>query len=297
MSDLRNRARGGREPSRGELARVDENKAAILQMEGAFGAALGRHAGIDSGQMIRDAMTLCSLNPGLLSTRKATLLGALMTCSQLALRPIPALGLIYVVPFKGNATAIIGYKGLSQLAHRSDQIAGITRGVIRARDEWHVEHGTDAMIVHRPAFGRPPADPAERAAALDPVGYYSIVRTKHDGSFSRFMETWEMEEHRDRFALQRDRDTGKIKGPWVTDFDAMATKTTLRFALQDAPQSTHFQQAQLLDERVRYDADPERDAFQADTVEASAAEPDDVVVDAEPDPTVDPTFGQEGFRG
>lgn len=294
MSDLRNRARGG-EPSRGALARVEENKAAILAMESAFAAALPK--GVESRQLVRDIMTCTSLQPALLNTNKRSLLGAFMTCAQLGLRPIPALGLAYVVPFKGNATFIAGYKGLAQLAHRSGQIAGINRGVIRARDTWSVQKGSDYRIMHKPAIGRPPADPDERRKALEAVGYYAVITSHAGGTFPHFMETWEVEEHRDRFALQRDRETGQIKGPWVEHFDAMAVKTCLRFAIATAPQSTQLQQALVLDERVRYDADPHVDAGQADVVGPADIGEDVVDGEIDDDPTTRPGFGEEGFRG
>lgn len=298
MSDLRDRAHG-REPSRGELALVEENKKAIIAMESAFAAALP--SGVEARQIVRDAQTICALQPKLLECRRNTLLGALMTCAQLGLRPIPALGLAYVVPFRGNATFIAGYKGLAQLAHKSGQIRGITKDKIRARDAWSVVKGSDYRIVHKPAVGPPPDDPDERRKALDVVAYYSIVRSLGDGEFPHLMERWEVEEHRDKFALQREwnpatrKNDGAIKGPWVDHFDAMAIKTTLRFALGTAPQSVELQRAIALDERVRYDADPGVDAFQADTVPVGEVSEGEIVEDE--DPTTRPGFGEDGFRG
>lgn len=296
MSDLRNRAHGNASPSGGGNAlevRKAETRAALTRMEDQFALALP--SGVTPQQLTRDVMTVVQQTPALLNVRRDTLLGAVMTCAQLALRP-GVLGQAYVLPFKGRAQFVPGYKGLAQLAHRSGQVAGIDMEVVRRRDKFRVIKGSEARIVHEPGWGRPD-DPAD----LEPVAYYSIVRTIGGGAFTYVMETWEVEAHRDRFALQRDRETGQIKGPWVENFDAMALKTTLKYALRPAPMSLELQQAIALDGRIRHDADPGRDLSQ---VAAESTDPetiaDDVAVDAEiidDDPTTRPGFGEDGFRG
>lgn len=296
MSDLRARAHGAGPQQGGGNAlevRKAETRAALQRMEDQFALALP--SGVTPQQLTRDIMTVCSQTPALLTTQRDTLLGAVMTCAQLALRP-GVLGQAYVLPFKGRAQFVPGYKGLAQLAHRSGQVAGIDMEIVRRRDKFRVIKGSNARIVHEPGWGRPD-DPAE----LEPVAYYSIVRTIGGGAFTYVMETWEVEAHRDKFALQRDKQTGQIKGPWVQNFDAMALKTTLKYALRPAPMSLELQQAIALDGRIRHDADPRADLSQ---VAAESVDPadiaDDVVHDAElvdDDPTVRPGFGEETFRG
>lgn len=279
MSDLRNRARqsndGGGVDDGGRTAlavRRQEVADKLDLMLPQFQLALPR--GIEARQIIRDAMTLVSQTPALLSVDQNTFMGALMTCSQLGLRP-GVLGQAYVLPFRGKAQFVAGYKGLATLAHRSGQIAGITNEIIRARDTWSLERGTEERLSHKPGFGRP-----DDRAELEPVAYYAIVRTINGGRYLHFMERWEVEDHRDRFALQRDRQTGRIKGPWVEHFDAMALKTTLKYALRVAPMTLELQQAVRADETVRYELDPvkpvEEQVIETSVFDAEVDDDDDV---------------------
>jgi hypothetical protein len=51
--------------------------------------------------------------------RPQTLGPALLTFAMLGLMPNPALGLGYLIPYKGTVTAVIGYKGWQELARRA----------------------------------------------------------------------------------------------------------------------------------------------------------------------------------
>lgn len=291
MTDLRGRARGQQGQQQGQGSQVARREAET-ELAGALDRmmpqlALAMPKGVEARQLVRDAMTLVMQTPALLSVDRWTFQGGLMTCAQLGLRP-GVLGQAWLLPFKRKAQFVAGYKGLTTLAHRSGQIAGITNEIIRARDVWDVEHGTDQRIIHKPGRGRP-----EDPAALEPVAYYAIVRTINGGRHTFLMERWQVEEHRDRFALQREwnestgRRDGPIKGPWVEHFDAMALKTVLKYALRTAPLTLELQQAVRADETVRF-YDPSDPVA---PIEAQIIDPDTI---ADDDPRVDPTQ-QEGW--
>jgi len=284
MSNLRDRAYGQQAQSEGkELVAARATFATGLdRMTDQFAAAMP--SGIEAKQLARDAITLVQLQPKLLQLKdQRSLYGALMTCASLGLRPIPQLGLAYVVPFKGRAQFVCGYKGLAQLAHRSGQLRGITNRIVRRGDLYVVAGGDAEEIIHKPKqHTERPDDRAE----LDPVAYYAIVRDQHQGRYPHAMWRWEVEDHRDQFALQREwnpetrRNDGAVKGPWVDHFDAMALKTVLKFALRVAPQSVEMQRAIIADESVRVELDPVA-PIESQIIPADEIPDGDDVVDAE----------------
>lgn len=264
----------------GEVAQVDPAvmlRQKIRAMEGEFKLAMPR--GVEAAQLVRDAITALSTNPKLAEVNAQSVLGALMTCAQLGLRP-GVLGQAYVIPFKGRATVVIGYKGWLTLAHRSGHIEAIKARIVYERDEFDYEYGLNERLVHRPHRG------PDRGQA---VAYYCIVRVR--GATDPMFEVLERaaaEEHRDKFAMQRDRD-GRIKGPWVDHFDAMALKTAILKTLKLAPQDTELRTAIAADESFRVNLDPHADLVEvahrdddADTVDAELVDTDTGVIAEDP---------------
>ncbi len=305
MGNLRDRARGGGSEvaiSEQERAYQLETRNRIASMEQAFAAALPE--GVRPQQIIGDALQVLQATPALYRVQRLTLLGALVTCSQLALRP-GVLGQAYVLPFKGRAQFVAGYHGLKDIAHRSQQIRDVDAQPVREADVFDFERGSRPAIHHK-------VNPRLSLEDRGPIfGYYAVVTTVQGGTYLDYMTVGELEEHRDRFALQRDKQTGKIKGPWIENPVPMAQKTVLKRALKLAPRSLEMQAVQLHDESVR------RDLRLLDLGSASRTEDGEVawptegppdtggedvadgeVVDAELyDPTDQEGFGTEGFRG
>ncbi|HET8661102.1 MAG TPA: recombinase RecT [Micromonosporaceae bacterium] len=266
-SDLRTRAR------KGAVARRDpaELRQQIRSMETQFQMAMPR--GVEAGQLVRDAMTVLSANPRLADCDGRSVLGGLMTCAQLGLRP-GVLGQAWLIPFKGKAQLVIGYQGLVMLAQRSGDIASISARIVHQRDHFDVEFGLDEKLVHKPAMG-------ERG---EPVGYYCVVKSTRGGVYWEFISKRDAEVHRDKFAMQRDYETGAVKGPWVEHFDSMALKTVVKMALKLAPRNTEIVTAMNVDESVRIDVTPTADLTDVHT---AVIDPED----DEPAPD-DPADGQ-----
>jgi len=239
---LRARAGGGGS----EVEQVDrevELRRKIRSMESQFQMAMPR--GVEAAQLVRDAITALSANPKLAECEPRSVLGALMTCAQLGLRP-GVLGQAWVIPFKGKGQLVIGYQGLIALAQRSGNIASISARTVYDADHFEYEYGLDEKLVHKPFRG------GDRGAA---VAYYCVVKTRAGGVMWDVLERADAERHRDKFAMQRDRD-GRIKGPWVDHFDAMALKTIILRVLKLAPRSTELHQAMAVDESFRIDLTP-----------------------------------------
>ena len=83
-----------------QIARKDPEAASlrtsIQNMEHQFALAMPK--GVEAAQLVRDALTSIQRNPKLAECDRFTVLGGLMTCAQLGLRP-GMLGHAWLLPF------------------------------------------------------------------------------------------------------------------------------------------------------------------------------------------------------
>lgn len=228
--------------------------AQIRKMESAFQLAMPR--GAEAKQLIRDALTCLQTTPKLRQCEQNSLLGALMTCAQLGLRPgVGALGQAYVLPFWDRksggqkAQLVIGYQGYVELAHRSGRIASIHARTVYANDLFTLKYGTSGDdIEHIPTW--------VNGTRGEPVMFYAVGRTTDGGySMTEPMTVKEMEEYRDKHATAKTKE-GRVFGPWIDHFEAMAHKTMIRKLMKLLPKSTEMQRAMAQDDSVRIDLSP-----------------------------------------
>ena len=224
------------------LSKVGTIRAMLEKSKGELGKALPQMMGIE--RFVRISMTAVQRNPSLLDCTPQSLIGACMQAAQLGLEPDPVLGLAYLVPFKNQGTLevtlIPGYKGLIQLAYRSERVSAIRANVVRKDDhfEWH--EGTDAKIVHRPKLlEKVPEDQWHEVVAL-----YCIALMRDGATRAHVMSMAEVKAVRDRSPQWRKSKSG----PWATDSLAMALKTPTRRLMKWIPLSVEAQRAVALDE-------------------------------------------------
>jgi recombination protein RecT len=237
----------------------------IRDMESQFRLAMPR--GAEAQQLVRDALTLLRTTSKLAECTPATVLGGLMTCAQLGLRP-GVLGHAWLLPFwdrKANdgrgghsAQLVIGYQGLVDLVYRSGQVTSIAARTVHVNDDFELSYGLDEDRFHHT-----PALDGERGA---PRLYYAIARMKGGGyAFTDPISHAEMEAYRDKNATAKTRE-GRVVGPWADEFEGMAHKTMIRRLAKLLPKSTELAQALEADERVRLDLSPTVEPGQAATV-------------------------------
>lgn len=189
----------------------------IQQMTPEIKKALPAH--LDADRIARIAITLIGTNRALAECTPESFLGALMTASQLGLEPGP-LGEAYLVPFKGQVTFIPGYRGLIKLAYQSGQMKRIGAHIIREHDEFDYSLGLQPTLTHKPKLG-------ERGK---PIGAYASAMLANGETPFIVMSYDEI----DRI---RRRSRASDKGPWVSDWDAMARKTAIRQLARWLPMS------------------------------------------------------------
>jgi recombination protein RecT len=228
----------------------------IRQMEKAYQLAMPK--GTEAAQLIRDALTALRTTRNLDRCEPASVLGALMTCAQLGLRP-GVLGHAWLIPFWDRksgghkAQLVIGYQGLVDLAYRSGHVASVIARTAYENDVFEVDYGVADTIIHKPNMD------GSRGRA---IAYYAIVKYHGGGYAFWVMSDQEMRSYRDQHATAKTKE-GKVFGPWVDHYEGMAHKTVLRRLAKFMPKSVELANAIAADESIRVDLNPNTEAAEA----------------------------------
>jgi recombination protein RecT len=197
--------------------------------------------GLEAQQLVRDAITAIRQTPKLAECEPASVMGALMTCAQLGLRP-GVLGHAWVLPFKDwktktlKAQIIIGYQGMIDLAYRSNKIETISARAVHENDIFDYEYGLDEKLTHKPTHGT--------RGKL--IATYAVAKTMANGKLFVVLELEDIEAAR-RSSKQADGKT------WTENYEGMALKTAVRQLFKLLPKSTEISTAMAADEGVRLD--------------------------------------------
>ena len=222
-----------------------EKKDALMTMlehhEKQFARNLIRPSGepmIHPDKFVRLALTTIRTVPKLKDATTPSLLGALMTCSQLGLEPGGPLGQAYLVPFENRklgaieATLIIGYQGFIDLMYRSDRVAAVAAHAVYENDDFYFELGTNAHLIHRPEL--------EERGEL--IAIYGIAELVSGAKPFDVLSRSAIEKRRARSKAAKSE-----YSPWKTDFEAMARKTAIRQIFRWLPSSVEWQAAVAAD--------------------------------------------------
>lgn len=139
-----------------------------------------------------------------------------LKAAVLKLPIIKSLGFAYIVPFKKDGKQIpqfmIGYKGLIQLAIRTNQYRIINADVVYDGEYKSANKLTGEFDL----TGQKKSD--------NIIGYFAHFETKEGFSKTLFMTKERVQAH----AIKYSKSYNSSASPWKTEFDAMAIKTVLR---------------------------------------------------------------------
>jgi len=183
-----------------------------------------------SDRLIMLALAELRKNPNLNKCSPKSICGTIMTCAQLGLEPGLS-GMVYLIPRGEEATISLGYKGMIELAYRSERIVSVEAACVYEKDEFSMKRGTNPSIDHSPAV-------MERGAM---IAVYAVVTMKNCTKQFDFMNI-------DDILKIKSRSKSGGYGPWVTDFEQMAQKTVIRRLLKLIPSSVSLNAAICLDE-------------------------------------------------
>jgi recombination protein RecT len=191
-------------------------------------------------RFIRTVITAMQTTKNLSSCTTNSFISATLMCAQLGLEPNTPLGRAYLIPYRNHGQLEVqfqvGYRGLIELAWRSDMVTDIQAREVYPNDDFSVEFGDVNSITHHPQ---------EHDENAQPIYYYAVVKIRGGGKSLAVMSHKEVEQFAKKFSKAYNN------GPWQTNFDAMAKKTVLKQALKYAPMSVEMSDAIGMDEHIK----------------------------------------------
>lgn len=193
-----------------------------------FAQAAGNN--MDVNKFLRIATFCIRTNPTLMKCSAPSLMSALMQSAQLGLEP-GVLGHCYLVPFWSSklksfeATFIISYKGMIELARRSGNIQSIAARIVYENDDFQFEYGLEEKLTHKPCVNgdRGQMKLVYMIAHFTSGGHYIEVMSKAE------IDTVMMS------SKSYDTKTKQPTGPWKDHYEEMAKKTVIRRAWKYLP--------------------------------------------------------------
>ena len=165
-----------------------------------------------STEFVASLLSLVSADRNLLECDPATILTAAAKAAILRLPIAKELGYAYIVPFKREATFIIGYKGIVQLAIRTSQYYNINATPIYEGERVEVDRLTGIVKITGERTG-------------DKItGYVSYFKLKNGFEKYLYMDRDSVARHAEKYS----KSWGNAKSAWTTNFDEMALKTVIR---------------------------------------------------------------------
>lgn len=197
-----------------------------------FAQVLGKTMPVE--RLMRTIMISVERLPKLLECDRQSVFNSAMSAACLGLEVDGVTGQAYLIPFKGKAQLVIGYKGFNTLAARSG--ITITGAVVRTGDEFDYQLGTAAYVRHKPKGSKGKITHAWACAqSLDRPAVVEVL------TIDELMEV-------------KDRSPGakRSDSPWndpTIGFPAMCQKTAKRRLARAMPLNI-MQQAARMDEAV-----------------------------------------------
>ena len=179
---------------------------------------------------------------GLASCGRGSVLSAVHTIAGWGLDPAPSLGQAYVVPFKGQATPILGYRGMITLLARCG--ITVTAAILRNDDidqaRWSAHYDGAWRVRWRPSPFGDDSSPVLGAFAVFAAGDHvvHVEQIRSDDQHVRKLES-----------------SARPGSPWRNDRLAMLRKTAIRRGFSQLPLDTP--QIVRLAEIVKADAEIE----------------------------------------
>lgn len=205
---------------------IEKHKSNLEKFKPEFAKVLPPH--ITPDRIARSVLNALASNQYLATSCDPTsIIQSAMTAAVLGLEVDNALGQGYIVPYRGKAQFIPGYKGYITLAQNSGYL--ISGDVVREKDKFFYERGLDPKLEHVPA----PGGASERG----PIVYaYAVARSKNMPSDFKVVHIEFINEIRDGSEGYKAFMKGKIKDtPWVNHYEAMAIKTAIRQLAPELP--------------------------------------------------------------
>lgn len=118
---------------------------------------LGRKYGMSANEFMVKALNAVKKNPELLKCTPQSLYGSILYFAEIGLPFNTPEQFGYILPYKQKgvmeATPIIGYKGLVEIAYRNPKMKSLRIQAVYENDDFEYEYGTEEYIKHKPTHG------------------------------------------------------------------------------------------------------------------------------------------------
>ena len=223
------------------IAKTNNTNAVAAKAASGLGVMIGSKSvqerfekmlGKKSAGFLSSLLSLVNNNNLLQKANPTSVLAAAATAASLDLPVNPSLGLAWIVPYGNGAQFQLGYRGAIALAMRSGQMKSIVMTEVYEGECKCWNRFTETF-----EFGDRVSD--------NIIGYYARFETINGFVKATFWTKEEVLKHAKRFSKSFNR------GPWQSDFDAMAKKTVLLSIIKTyAPMSIEMQSAFESDGKV-----------------------------------------------
>lgn len=207
--------------------------------------------------------------PSLWECTPISIITAITEAAEVGIEPTGVLGKGWLIPYKGEAKFIPGWRGFVDLMWRADKIL-TTVDLVRVGDEFSYRRGTDKYLHHVPDLSEP-----DREASEDNVTFAYVMVEFPDGRNDfEVMSRAALDKIRTA-SLAKARD--KSKAIWTTNPGEMFKKTPIRRIAKRMPLSPAVQAMLARDEEIDFDTpvervpDPKRDALRDRISQRTAA--------------------------
>ena len=141
-----------------KVAQLSEFNKTLEKYETAITKLLGKKYGITPEEFMIKVVNAVKKNKELLNCSPASLFGSIMYFAEIGLPFNTPEGFGFILPYrnKGNteATPIIGYKGLIEIAYRNPKLKSFRIQAVYENDNFDYQYGTNEYITHKPTHNQ-----------------------------------------------------------------------------------------------------------------------------------------------
>ena len=181
---------------------------------------------------MRVTLTAFNRNPKLWDCSKASIASVILQSAQWGVEPDGRHA--HIIPYNGEATLQLDYKGLVALVRRSGEVISIHCDIVCKGDVFKTSLGV--VVEHEPNYEQ---------EAGEVYAVYATARLKDGSAQSVVMRKSDVE------GIRRRSRSGS-SGPWVTDWNEMAKKTAFKRLSKWLPLASEAAQAIEYDNRKEF---------------------------------------------
>lgn len=181
----------------------------------------------NAGAYISSALIAVSENKALQECSPNSIVASALRAATMRLSVDPSAGHAYLVPFKGRAVLVVGYKGLYHMAIRTNKYRDLNLIDIYEDDELVEDRMTGNITLK---IGETQFVPAQRNSRLNQkkvIGYMLYFKLYSGFSKTFFMTNEECDAHGEKYSKSFHSPTGA----WQTNRNDMRKKTVMRVGL------------------------------------------------------------------